>query len=459
MAFNNEAELVRAFANSIDAFPSEALSVGARHMLVIANELSLPGAGSGGANGSADIVTVDDQGELWMIEAKLCTNPEIAPAYVFGNQLTRYARALTRTTLASLHRHFQDYAYSRRAVLRPPPQLATAWLNARFLSDMLESWLSFFGMPGKAEALIEQIDARIRTGQFVLAVLTDGPCDHLVQWSRENAERFQTAVIRLSEPDRPEVLSRTPPVAPASVFTVQDLPPFDKIPQSYKPTPSTLPLVLSETAFRLYETIVLPRLQALAGDLAQYKPEQSSTSFGYCLQGLNGLPIVLRIGRGDHYLNRGTDNAEPGQHTLKVDMVFKWACDHIFRMPPDGSSRQRMIDDLWGLTSQVISVAGYRYKNMPHNLAGRALAAEFVKGCCKRTLLVERARVNRARDFGCDNADVDEQTTALHRVFDLLEDFLGGAPATRVVPRPVRIPYKEGNLTDCWPTEFKLSAA
>ena len=145
MTFELEADLVRLFADSVHRFPIEALSPGATRLLIIGHETRLPEAGKGGGGGSVDLLAVDDRGELWVIEAKLSRNAECVPLYVFANQLLRYASALRQVEFSTLHGHLQDFAFGRRGI-RPPEYLASRWLCARSLEEMLGAWLEIHGM-------------------------------------------------------------------------------------------------------------------------------------------------------------------------------------------------------------------------------------------------------------------------------------------------------------------------
>jgi hypothetical protein len=87
---------VHDFGKVIDTWPSEAMSENASHTVIIGNEVPIQGGGDGGGTGSIDLISVDDWGELWVIEAKLRGNHQSIPAYVFGNQLMRYAHHLIR---------------------------------------------------------------------------------------------------------------------------------------------------------------------------------------------------------------------------------------------------------------------------------------------------------------------------------------------------------------------------
>lgn len=453
MRFKDEGDLVRSFCELLPTFPRAALSPDAAGLLVIGSEVHLPTASAAGGGGSADILAIDDHGELWLIEAKLSRNPQVNPWYLFGNQLSRYAHALTATGLTGLHVHLQHYAYGRRAGLRPPSSLAQEWRLTRDLEGMLKAWLSQLGRdPSTAGQLVASIGYRIRTGQFVMAALVDGDHTSLSEWSTQHADQFQTAVI-VVRGGTIAVVSRTPHrVCVAEDGECPALPPFDRIPQSFALRPHTIPLVLNETALQLWQEIVEPRLIGLLGPLDELRCDSNSTSFGYCIEGASGVPFFLRIGRGDDRVHRGRDTGRPGAHSLKLDLVFKWACSTLLAKGQD--ERQLGVDSLYRLSHGLVFRVGYRFKATDHEKSIKAFNAEFARGLRARTLLLERGGLKGGHpDYGTSPSLYQTDASALEEFFRQLERELPADRPLRVVPKPTRRgDYSEGPLEGCQPS-------
>lgn len=454
--FDDEGDLVRAFGSLLHAFPRNALSPGARELLILGNELRLPGGSTTGGHGSLDLLAVDDLGEVWLIEAKLRRNPQRNPWYLFGRQLTAYAEAVTRVGLQGIHRHLQEYAFGRRPRVTPPAALADRWLGARTLADMLRPWLAGLGGDRVSpEELVAVIGGRLSSGQFLLAALVDSDDGTLARWGSEFQDDFQTAVIVVGD-GTVEVPFRTPWRKPVTGSdTLVPLPPFGRIPQSYKLTPASAPLVLNETALRLWYEVIEPELAALVGPIDEARCYSNAISFGYCLPSVHGPPFFLRIGRGDHRVHRGTDAGAPGSHAVKVDIVFKWACSELLKLGPDEAQRrQATVDSMYRLCHALVFRAGYRLKATDHGTSVTEFNRQFLRGLSARTLLVERGGLKHGvRDFGVDPDAYKTDAAVLGIVFEELKKQL---PPQRPL-MPIRKPqrrgdYGEGRLEDCRPS-------
>lgn len=446
MEFKNEADLVRAFGAAIDSWPTSTLVEGAGNIVIFAHELNLEGAGPNGNAGSADIVAVDDAGEIWVIEAKLRRNPQSNPYYVFGNQLARYANGLCHSSLTDLHRHIQDYAYGRRSVLTPPDNLAESWQNIRDLEGMLDQWMK--QIPGgsyqSGKELVQKMESRIRSGRFVLALLTDDPTPKQREWVSENAKDFESAVLTINTAGKIQLVCRTEPRSHLLMDQLSsvDLPPFDRIPQSFNPAPESFGTVLNDTAFQLFTEVALPALTESFGVEETLKPRRSTrsgASFGYCIKNRLGLPLTLMFGRGDHRLHKGA--ISPGEHTLKLDVNLKWACAALEDL--SGNEKDAAIEDLWSLYSQLKDIAQYGIKNSSSvrdlEAVGRDLFDQQLE---KGDLRLERWLNGGKKDFGNTEQDYLRDAKALEAVLKTVLSFCP-VPPYELIDRPKRSRQKK----------------
>lgn len=441
MDYESEADLVRAFGAAIDSWPKDTLFIGAHKIVIFAHELSLEGAGPNGSAGSADIVAVDDLGEVWIIEAKLARNPQSNPYYAFGNQLARYGYALATTQIQKLHTHIQDYAYGRRHVLQPPEKLAPAWRNVRDLEGMLEQWLNIFGNPTNqtGKSLVQTVSDRISRGHFVLALLTDQPTRHQEEWINRNENQFETALLTIDNDRKIRIIQRTKPVEIDAELMGKaiELPPFDQIPQSFNPTPETFGLVLNDTAYKLFADIAFPILVDAFGEKEASQPRRSArsgASFGYCLRNKFGLPINLMFGRGDHRLHRG--NISPGEHTLKLDINLKWACSILSELSEE--RKKAAIEDLWNLYSQLKACSGYGIKNSSSvRTLEQVTRGLFDQQTEKGDLRLERWIGHGKKDFGNDPDDFENDARCLEGVLNTVLECCEG-PLYKLIDRPKR---------------------
>jgi hypothetical protein len=82
--FSNEADFHQQVINGIDRLPNELKARDNLHIFVWAHEVKLLDAGQGGGDGLADLLTVDEEGRIWLIEVKLGKNPELR-SFVWKN--------------------------------------------------------------------------------------------------------------------------------------------------------------------------------------------------------------------------------------------------------------------------------------------------------------------------------------------------------------------------------------
>src|SRR5690606_31127897 len=113
----------------------------------------------------------------------------------------------------------------------------------------------------------------------------------------------------------------------------------------------------------LYREVLEPWLIYTIGEEEYRSPRRStlsSTSFGYVLPMRNGLPLFLRIGRGDRA--DVPSGWSPGEHTLQVNVNLIWA---LHRLRAEGGvPYDDRLDDLWRIIAKLIDEVGYRIKGM-----------------------------------------------------------------------------------------------
>lgn len=174
--FANESELVRVFADSLAKSGLQLTPSKRTAGFIVACELPLRGSGISGSMGSADLLVVTEDRRWWLIEAKLRRNPESDPAYLFGNQLARYAAAIECEGLSNLHPYLQSYFFGRKASLQPPATLRSTLAAAADLKGALTAWSASRGSPrpeDEADELVGALAAQIKGRTLTLALLTD----------------------------------------------------------------------------------------------------------------------------------------------------------------------------------------------------------------------------------------------------------------------------------------------
>jgi len=445
-AFADESALVFSFAAGIDRWPRSALRNGASRMLVIGNEVAVHGAGSGGSTGSIDILAVDDRGEVWLIEAKLARNTQSDPAYVFGNQLARYASGVMKMDVASIHRSLEEYLYGRRSVIKPPASLSHEWMRCKSIEEMLAVWYRAAGKQG-AEDLTKKLamtlTGRIQRGDFVLAVLTDVVSESQKQWIKEFGEPngLQCALVSMSC-GQIRVEYRSEPVFESVDDPSWKCPFFERLPQSYAPSPQTLPLMLNDTAYALWKEIVFPQLAtAFGADIAMLpdRSGNSSASFGYCALMSNGLPLVLQFGRGDKFIATG-GHAIAGQHSLKLQINLAFALGQI-RQSDDAVWIDKKWQEIFEFTRPLVEQCEFVLKGLPSQeycrMPPRALFLEKISRPGDEYVLERQMRSGK-KDFGNSPDHVDDDSRVLSRALDFVFDSLEGNAPFHTIIRPQR---------------------
>jgi hypothetical protein len=126
-------------------------------------------AGRGGGNGSADLLTVDHTGMVWLIEVKFNFSLE-SGVQVWHNQLARYRKALMTMEWR------QIVAYTHQFLLgneNTKPQLALR-LDALSLEECIADWLVAIKIdPAQSAIIISKMAERLRTGHFGIMLLSD----------------------------------------------------------------------------------------------------------------------------------------------------------------------------------------------------------------------------------------------------------------------------------------------
>lgn len=443
ISFSLESELVQRFAESVSSWPE---TTDRSPLCIIGHEVSVPGGGRVGDRGSVDIMAVDTDGDLWLIEAKLRASAESTPEQVFGEQLVRYGRALAGRSLHEVHPRFRGYLFGRRSVLAPPDRLQRAWKESETLREALKAWLEVDGIvrrPGQqADRIVRAVDQQLRTGAFILALLTDRPTRQQQKWIADNGSGLRLALIKTTPVGHCSV-----EVAPGPMMAIGGcdgepvaLPPFDEIPQSFRPIPATVDLMFNEPSLRLYRDVLEPWLVATIGERTYFRPEaksSSSTSFGYTVRMRNGLPLFLRIGRGDQHDAPG--GWKPGAHTLKVVVNLLWAANQV-RCLPAGNERRRRKRQLWGLVARLIDEAGYDIKGYQGIASCSGEVRDFFDQRLERTdeLILERRRQDGRKDHGNSLEDVEDDAVNLSHLLAIVEDVLPDGRPVLVIKRPTR---------------------
>ncbi|ASQ15032.1 hypothetical protein CDO22_34555 (plasmid) [Sinorhizobium meliloti] len=320
--FANEADFHQRIIENPDAFPAVFRGTPAAKTLFWAHELTLHDAGRDGGNGSADLLTVDCTGVVWLIEVKFNFSKE-SGARVWHDQLTRYRKALMTMSWQEIVRYTHGFLTGFE---KTKPQLSFR-TDARSLEECIVDWLATSNADAVPGASIVSIVAeRLRTGNFGIMLVSDyfDASDLVEAQSFASTEHIGPVAYAVVDPDatgfnwnvkyfRPAVdRSSTAEVFVTSNFATRIMP---------RVTPSRLRSMVSPACCDLLDTVVYPRLGALGWN-EQHQPKASAFD-AIIPVGQHSLPLLV-VGtseRDARALERHT-KIEGGQ-TLKINPRFK----------------------------------------------------------------------------------------------------------------------------------------
>lgn len=167
--FANEADFHQRIILNPDAFPTLFRGAPTAHTLFWAHELTLHDAGRGGGNGSADLLTVDETGMVWLIEVKFNFSLE-SGTQVWHGQLARYRRALMTMSWQDIVRYTHRFLTGFE---QTKPQLSLR-AGAASLDECIAEWLVSVEAGAVPGALIvSKMAERLRSGNFGVMLLSD----------------------------------------------------------------------------------------------------------------------------------------------------------------------------------------------------------------------------------------------------------------------------------------------
>lgn len=188
----NEAEYHQLFINSVENLPAEMKSEPDEHVLVWAHELRLFDAGINRGDGYADILTVDESGYVWLIEAKLGDSAELN--YHVWGQLCRYRKALMSMDWDKIHRYIKSFIRAKEKTI---PQYGINFQYCNDLVEVIKNWQKTIGRSKlPPEKLRDKIANSLKTGSFGMAVLCDVNRKQTVQFGKNVKHTANLAYIQ-----------------------------------------------------------------------------------------------------------------------------------------------------------------------------------------------------------------------------------------------------------------------
>lgn len=291
-----------------------------RRWFVWGAEIWLPEGGSDGFSGSLDLIATDDIGQVWLVEAKLRTNPELSPE-IWQRQLLPYRYGLSRLTPDTINRRSRRYLLNQEA-----SKLGLTDQDYKHLYDAFVSWSKGNGLGAdSARDIYNKTMQSIKDQTIICAVLADIYSTAVWQARPQDGNSYayifaKTGIAGLDVSivlDAGEsALSSTSQDFAAAVREWSEL---SRDKQEVKPTPQTVELYLTNEAAVYYRECV-KQLEALGWN---GKYHSNSKAFIIDLPTLYGPPIRIHLGWVDFDARVPMKNRLPGELGLKFNIDFR----------------------------------------------------------------------------------------------------------------------------------------
>ncbi|GMB09329.1 hypothetical protein [Thermolongibacillus altinsuensis] len=252
--YPNERQLVNAFMEYTFAHQIPLTNGETRKLFIWGNEIWLPDGKSGNRSGILDVIGTDENGEVWLIEAKLCSNPELNEN-IWREQLDPYRLSLSKRSEDEIVMGARRYLIKANADSVFPP-----FINDRVegLYDGFKQWCAHWGFSEeKAKWLYDCTIQNIMKGNVIACVLAD-ILDERVWEKRESTFAHGGFAYIAFQPSEMMVLfdSREPMIKTQDAnFSRGTWDELVKKKKEVKPTPDTLELYLSKDVIDTYSRI------------------------------------------------------------------------------------------------------------------------------------------------------------------------------------------------------------
>ena len=151
------------------SFPDLLKTRSGLHAFVWGHEVDMHDAGRNGGNGCADLLIADEEGMVWLVEAKFDATCEKGP-FVWGSQLLRYRDAIARMSWQEVLSYVANFLRGRE---KTKPQYSFP-VSVEQFTTVLQIWQAAIGRVLIApEILNDRIAAHLQCGTYGIMVLTD----------------------------------------------------------------------------------------------------------------------------------------------------------------------------------------------------------------------------------------------------------------------------------------------
>ncbi|RNF39592.1 hypothetical protein [Planococcus salinus] len=205
--------------------------------------------------GILDLLGTDEDGEVWLIEAKLCNNTEWNST-IWTNQIGLYAKSLQKRTEQELVLGARRYIVKESAGTVFPEFIPA---NTESLVEAFCHWALFLNKDySKGLDLYESTFKKIKAGELIQCVLSD-QFNEEIWTNRPKEDNFSSAYITFQN-NTPHVLftknASSVQKEESEYLRYGTWKSFMKQKQEIVPTPDKIPLLLADSVIPTYEQIL-----------------------------------------------------------------------------------------------------------------------------------------------------------------------------------------------------------
>lgn len=337
-----------------------------RRLFIWGHEIFLLDGKGDFKTGILDLLATDEEGEVWLIEAKLCNNKEWN-SNIWKTQIGLYAESLKKRTEQEIVLGARRYIVKESMGAIFPQFLPS---NTESLVEAFCHWaLSLGDEYSKGLDLYESTIRKIKSGEIIQCVLSDHFNEEI--WNnRPKANNSFAAYITFQDNnsfvicDKNESIDKKEESEYLSYGTWKS---FLKKKQEIEPTPDKIPLLLADNVIPTYERI-LSVLTELNWD-GMYTSNKKA--FRFDLPTIYGSKLRIHVGWIDADGQQDVRFRTPYQYGLKFNIDFRH-----FKREEDA--------DLWRagyeLARELAKTARYNTRGGEFAILNPYWTAEKVKG-------------------------------------------------------------------------------
>jgi hypothetical protein len=361
----NEQEAHQEFILSQSDFPKELKAQPDIETLVWASELRIHDAGRYGGDGSADLLTVDECGQAWIVEVKLWGSSELNAD--IWHQLRRYREGLAAMEWDDIHCYVDRFLLGE-GVLHP----FCRFKDCRDLVDVIRCWQERIGRSlHTPEEIRNRIAHALKHRLAGLAVLSDGPLDEVIRGARDLEHRGPVACIRAFPSDHGMQMDvcwhrlAEEPLGTSLAIPTAHQKAFEKYRADVQQTctPQSLPLTICTESADLWNNHVAPGFKQMGWDGRDSKNHPRGVVVAFPVAGQRWPMIHAGWSITDAKATR-REHKKIGSAGLRLDVDLKFA-DQL--LAPD---QARAFVEHWGT---LLYNAGWRGRMHGKNLGIRPL--------------------------------------------------------------------------------------